>query len=379
MTDEFPLEPGLLYLNHAGVAPWPRRAVAAVTAFAAENGRTGAEGYPRWLAAERRLRERLARLIGTTPAAVALAKNTSEALSIIAQGVPWQAGDNVVGIAQEFPSNRIVWESLADRGVTWRPLDLATATHPEDDLLALCDQRTRLVAVSSVQYARGLRLDLEELGARCRERGIWLCVDAIQSLGAVPFDVRRCGAQFVVADGHKWLLGPEGVALLYVDPALRDELVLTQFGWHMVAARGDYERRDWVPAADATRFECGSPNLLGIHGLEASLGLLEEVGIAEVAARIEERATRLIAQVDRLGFELLSPRAAERRAGIVTFRVPGVPSADLYRDLMAQRLICAHRGGGIRLSPHFHTPLAMLDRAMDLIAATAARPLAGHA
>lgn len=371
MHPEFPLEPDLHYLNHAGIAPWPRRAVAAVTAFASENGSTGAEHYPEWWSTEQRLRERLGRLIQVDPGDIALVKSTSEALSIIAYGLRWHAHENIVGIAQEFPSNRIVWESLAPRGVELKLLDLDSSDNPEEDLLALCDAGTRLIAVSSVQYARGLRLDLPRLGAACRPRGILLCIDGIQSLGALPFSVEEAGAHFVVADGHKWMLGPEGVALLYVDPELRTQLDLCQYGWHMVADRGHFERRDWTPADDATRFECGSPNTLGIRALEASLALLEEVGVEQVAAAITERATRLIELIDGQGFEVLSPRAPERRAGIVTFRVPGISSELLYRELMGQRVICAHRGGGVRLSPHFYTTHETLERAIEMAAAAA--------
>lgn len=372
-SDEFPLDPGLCHLNHAGVAPWPRRAVEAVRRFAEVNGNLGSEPYAEWLAVEQRLRGRLARLIGAGSAPdIALAKSTSEALSIIAYGLDWRPGDNVVGIAEEFPSNRILWESLASRGVLWRALRLADARDPESDLLDLCDDRTRVVAVSWVQYARGLRLDLGRLGARCRERGILLCVDAIQGLGALPFDLAEIQADFVVADGHKWMLGPEGLALLYVRPELRDRLALHQFGWNMVENRGDYERRDWVPARDARRFECGSPNFLGIHALEASLSLIEDLGPRRIAAAIAERVDHVIDRIDDLGLELLSPRAAERRAGIVTFRVPGIDADHLYRRLMERRVLCAQRGGGIRFSPHFYTPIAVLDRAMDLVAELAA-------
>jgi cysteine desulfurase / selenocysteine lyase len=368
-SDEFPLDPELCHLNHAGVAPWPRRAVEAVRRFAEVNGTLGSEPYPEWLAVEQRLRERLARLLGAGSAAdIALAKSTSEALSIVAYGLDWRPGDSVVGIAEEFPSNRIVWESLASRGVAWRGLELAGSADPEADLLALCDERTRVVAVSWVQYARGLRLDLPRLAALCHARSILLCVDAIQGLGALPFDLAETQADFVVADGHKWMLGPEGLALLYVRPELRDRLVLHQFGWNMVENRGDYERRDWAPAHSARRFECGSPNFLGIHALEASLSLIEDLGLPRIAAAIEERVDHLIGRIDGLGLELLSPRAPERRAGIVTFRAPGLDSALLHRRLMEQRVLCAQRGGGIRFCPHCYTPIAVIDRAMDLVA-----------
>jgi len=285
---------------------------------------------------------------------------------MVAQGLPWQAGDNVVSIRQEFPSNRIVWEALADQGVSWRGLDLYASTDPEADLLALCDERTRLVAVSWVQYARGLRLDLQRLGQGCRERGVLFCVDGIQGLGALPFDLAQMPADFVAADGHKWMLGPEGLALFWCRPALRETLRLTQFGWHMVEDMGDYDREDWQPAQSARRFECGSPNLLAAHALEASLSLLQEVGMAQVEAAIAERADRLIELIDAEGLELLSPRQPERRAGIITFRVPGVDQQALYKALMQQGLMCASRGGGLRFSPHFYTPVDQLERAVAL-------------
>lgn len=365
MSNEFNLSPYILYLNHAAVSPWPRRTVEAVTRFAEENGARGSEHYARWLTVEENLRARLAMLINApSPRDIALAKNTSEALSTVAYGIDWREGDNVVGIAEEFPSNRIVWESLSAQGVDYRQLNLYHSSAPEDDLIALCDNRTRLIAVSSVQYARGLRLDLEALGNFCREHDILLSIDAIQHLGAVPFDLERTPADFVVADGHKWMLGPEGLALLYVKPAIRDRLSLHQFGWHMTAQPGDYERQDWQPATDARRFECGSPNMLGIHALDASLSLLIDEGLNRVHSLLQQRIERLIELVDGAGFELLSPRGLGRRAGIVTFRLPDVPLEPLHKDLMAQQIMCAQRGGGIRFSPHFYTPVDVLERAI---------------
>lgn len=373
MHPEFPLSADILYLNHAAVAPWPRRTCDAVSRFAQENATRGAAGYADWIKVESRLRERLADLIGApSPTGVALAKNTSEGLSIIAYGLDWEPGDNILGIAQEFPSNRIVWESLSRLGVEYRQLDLYASTEPEADLIALSDERTRLIAVSSVQYARGLRLDLERLGDLCRSRGILFCVDAIQSLGVLPFDLSRTKADFVVADGHKWMLGPEGMALLYVNPRLRPHLRLYQYGWHMVEHRGDYERTDWTPASDATRFECGSPNMLGVQALDASLSLLLEIGIEQIKSQVSERMALLVELIDRQGFELLSPREPERRAGILTFRVPGADNQALYPELMTRGVICAQRGGGIRFSPHFYTPETVLEHAVRITAEVAA-------
>jgi len=373
---EFVQAPGLVYLNHAAVAPWPERTRAAVARFAAENQLRGAQHYGRWLEVEAALRERLRWLIGAADTrGIALLKSTSEGLSLVAHGLEWRPGDTVVCPDEEFPSNRVVWQSLAPQGVTTRLVALAGAADPEAALMAAVDDSTRLLAVSAVQYARGLRLDLPRLGAFCRERGVLFCVDAIQQLGALPFDVEACGADFVAADGHKWLLAPEGLALFYCRPEHLERLRLHQYGWHMLAERGDYTRTAWRPADDATRFECGSPNMLGIHGLAASLSLLEEVGMETVAARIDRHVGRLLDWLQaRADVELLSPVESERRAGIVTFRPRHGDDGALYRALMGADVVCARRGGGVRLSPHFwhgdddlDLALARLEAALDAL------------
>jgi len=361
LTVEFPHREGLIYLNHAAVGVWPKRTADAIKAFAEENMRQGAADYPVWMGVERRLRKRLAWLLNAPSSDdIALLKNTSEGLSLIAAGISWQAGDRIVISNQEFPSNRIVWESLAGRGVELDVMDVS-GSDPEEALLQACNKRTRLLSISSVQYASGLRMDLERLGRHCREREILFCVDAIQSLGALEFDVQLLHADFVVADAHKWLLGPEGIALFYSSPQARDQLQLQQFGWHMVEHVGDFDRHDWQPARSARRFEPGSPNMLGIHALNASLSLFEEVGMAAIEKQVMARAGWLINWVNQQPeLELVTPAAAERHAGIVSFRCRKLDAeghAHLYRALMNADVICACRGGAIRLSPHFYSDI----------------------
>lgn len=368
-SDEFPLEQGLIHLNHAAVAPWPRRTAEAVKAFAEENLHRGSWDYPKWVETETRLRQQSKVLLNAPSATdIALLKNTSEALSVVAHGLDWHTGDNVVISNEEFPSNRVVWESLAPQGVETRQADLATAATPEDALLAQIDARTRVLAVSSVHYASGLRLDLEGLGGICRKRRILFCVDAIQSLGALPLDVQGCGADFVMADGHKWLLAPEGCAIFYSRPEARERLALHQYGWHMVEDHLDFSRKDWRPATSARRFECGSPNMLCIHALSASLGLLAEVGMEEVARRVLANSEFLLARLSILpGITLITPRKSGRYAGIVTFRHRSMEPAELHRRLLARRILCAQRGGGVRFSPHFYTPHAHLELAVEAV------------
>lgn len=371
MVSEFPLTDGLIYLNHAAVGPWPRRTCEAVQQFAMENFQQGARGYPQWLRVERALKAQLQRLINA-PAVedIALLKNTSEALSVVARGLSWRAGDNVVICAQEFPSNRIVWESLREFGVECRVVNIDThGPDPEALLLAATDRATRLLSVSSVQYATGLRMDLARMGTHCRARDILFCVDAIQSLGVLPFDVQALHADFVVADGHKWLLGAEGLALFYCAAEWRERLRLHQYGWHMVERYDDFDAMEWIPARSARRFECGSPNMLGIHALHASLSLIEEIGVPAIADNCLRNSEYLIDLINTSDvLDLLTPARSGRFAGIVSFRSRHEDSRTLYARLMAAGVVCAARGGGVRFSPHFYTRTDQLTRALAIAA-----------
>ncbi|MDH5300030.1 MAG: aminotransferase class V-fold PLP-dependent enzyme, partial [Gammaproteobacteria bacterium] len=224
LSQHWQLDDSIIYLNHAAVSPWPIPTQQAVTRFAEENSRIGTQRYPTWLGVENKLRQHAAALINAPKVSdIALVKNTSEGLSFIAYGLSWNAGDNIVISDQEFPSNRIVWESLANQGVSVRKVNLHSAATPELALMQACDQHTRLLSVSSVQFASGLRLLLDELGEFCKKQQILFCVDAIQSLGAAAFDVQACQADFVVADGHKWMAGPEGIGIFYVREDIRHQ------------------------------------------------------------------------------------------------------------------------------------------------------------
>lgn len=365
---EFPLEQSVIYLNHAAVAPWPKSTSEAVKQFAEENCTVGAKHYPQWLKKETLLRDQLRDLINADSSDdIALVKNTSEALSFVAYGLDWRSGDNIVSSNEEFPSNRIVWESLADQGVELKQVDLTALPSPEEALFESVDDRTRLLAISSVQFASGLRVDLKKIGEFCKARGILFCVDAIQTLGALEFDVQGCHIDFAMADGHKWMLGPEGLGVFYSSPDARKKLKLTQFGWHMMENSFDYANRPWKEAKTARRFECGSPNMLGIHALSKSLELLLGYGMEAVQTEVFRRVEHLMAGIkENAMFTLLSSDQTQQRSGIVLFEHKTIPTEKLYPALMAKGVICAKRGRGIRFSPHFYTPVEKLDEALRL-------------
>jgi len=370
---EFPLREGLIHLNHAAVSPWPRRTRDAICAFADENMRQSAENFPEWDAHFGAVRAQAAQLLNTESEHLALVKNTSEALSMVAWGLDWQGGENVVSLREEFASMRMVWESLSRIQVESRQMVPGSEESVEDCLERGCDANTRLMAVSSVQYASGRRLDLHRLSHFCRQQGILFLVDAIQSLGALAHDLKDCPVDFLAAGSHKWLMSPEGVGLLYCHPAHRNQLTQYEFGWGMVSDPFAFSALNWTPDPGGRRFECGSPNRLGIHALGASLSLLLEIGPREVERRVLSRADHLAQLLrDCKGLEPVFDPASGPASGIVSYQLDDLTPEQVVEALDPQGVVCASRGGYLRFSPHFYTPLALLDEAAQKIHTTVA-------
>ena len=367
--DEFPILQHGLYANHAAMAPWPRAAADAIREFAKENCLIGPEKYSRWLLRESRLRQALAGLINADSADdIALLKNTTEGICTVANGIDWQAGDNLVLPAAEFPSNRLPWLALQQRGVEVRQVDIRASQQPEQALLAHMDKKTRLLAVSAIQWTDGLRLRLETLGSACNQNDVLFFVDAIQQLGAMQLDVEACGIDFLAADGHKWLLAPEGIAVFYCREAVRDQLRLSQLGWRMLDDPYRFNRDDWEPSKTAIRFEAGSPNIMGQTALHASVSLLQQVGMPHVENWIRANSLALSDGLALLpGLELVRPFDPRRVSGIVSFRAPCRDLAGVHRALTSRKLSCAIRGDAIRLSPHFYQAGQPVQEILDTI------------
>ena len=364
LIDEFPVLQHGHYMNHAAMGPWPLRTTRAVQAFAQENADMGSEKYPLWLRREKHLRDMLAGMMNAGSADdIALLKNTTEGICTVAGGIDWRRGDNVVIPKDEFPSNRLPWLALERHGVEVREVDIRAVAEPEQALLERMDANTRLLSVSAVQWTDGLRLDLGQLGGGCKTAGALFFVDAIQQLGALQVDVQACNIDFLAADGHKWLLAPEGIAVFYCAPHVRERLQLLQHGWHMVDDFLDFDRAEWPPSKSALRFEAGSPNMLGQVAMHASLELLLEVGMAEVEANVTDNSRVLSETLDGIsGVELALPYDSGRVSGIVSFRLPGYELALVYKTLKRAGIVCAMRGNAIRLSPHFYQAGQPLQR-----------------
>jgi cysteine desulfurase/selenocysteine lyase len=375
MNSYFQLDNNIIHLNHAAVAPWPVVTRDAVIAFANENTAIGSQNYELWVKTEQQLKQRLSQLINAQSIdEIAILKNTSEGLSIIAQGLDFKAGDNIVIPAEEFPSNKVVWQALQNQGVEIRLVPVQDIDEPEQALINAMDQHTHLLSCSSVQFARGLRLNLVKIGDACKQNQTLFCVDAIQSLGAIAFDAQACSADFVVADGHKWMCGPEGTALFYCRKQVQPLLQLRQYGWHMLKHAFDFSHPSHELdisqqiADSAQRFESGSPNMMGIAALNASLGLLLDIGIENIQAGLIDNVDYLFRQLAAFSdIKILTPTENARYAGIVTFQKQAVDNVKLYQHLQANNVICAYRGDGIRFSPHFYTEPQLMDKALNIV------------
>ena len=360
-----------LYANHAAISPWPLAASKAVAAFAMENAEIGAEKYSHWLLRETRLRKSLASLINAASADdIALLKNTTEGICTVANGIDWRKGDNIVLPADEFPSNRLPWLALQRLGVEVREVDVRATNEPETALLEQVDKNTRLLSVSAVQWTDGLRLKLETLGRFCQQNNVLFFVDAIQQLGAMQLDVQACGIDFLAADGHKWLLAPEGIAVFFCRESVREQLQINQQGWHMVDEPYQFNREEWQPSKTALRFEAGSPNTLGQVGLHASVDLLQGIGMSRVESFIAENSLTLSSGLEDMpAVKLVRPFDPQCYSGIVSFRPVDKNLLKVQQRLKRRGLSCAVRGGAIRLSPHFYQAGKPVLEMLDLIEA----------
>ena len=315
-----PIAGRVAYFDHAAVAPLPgptRDSIRCWLDQAADQGDPAWGGWSRRIEA---VRQTAARLINAEPGEIALVPNTTSGISLVAEGLPWQSGDNVVTLDNEFPSNQYPWMNLASRGVELRRVPAPGGVVDLDRLESACDERTRIVTVSWVGYASGWRIDPAEVAALCRRRGCLFFLDAIQGLGVFPLDVRASGVDFLAADGHKWLLGPEGAGLLFIRrehlalAAAADGRLEQRRARQRLHARGVEPRKD-----SAARYEGGSHNMIGLHGLGASLDLLASLGTDSHASPIAEQVLSLTdlaaSGLQELGATLSAPRSGAAPLG----------------------------------------------------------------
>ncbi len=365
----FPVTREVAYFNNAGVGPISSRVDEAIRRYAGEATRMGAFHYPRFFDAEvERVRARAALLLNARADEIAFVKNTTEGLGIVAAGLDWQRGDQVLSCDLEYPSNVYPWWSLRDRGVETvmlrgRDGRLPLAVVEE----ALRNPRVRLLALSSVEFGSGARNDLEALGGLCRERGVLFCVDAIQSVGCFPIDVENCAIDFLAADGHKWMLSVEGCGIFFCSKRVQDLVTPRIVGWRSVQNNRDFDTYHTDLQPSAGRFEEGTPNTPGIFAIGAAIDLLLELDVSAIGERVLSLTDRLVDGLRTRGAEIKSPREPGEASGIVSFAIPGEPPAKTVRKLHAEKIFVIERRGGVRASPHFYNSEDEIDRLLTTL------------
>ena len=372
-ADAFPVLNHLDFFNHAAVSPLPRAAADALRRYA-DKAQTTAYLDSGWYRDIASLRQSAAALMNARKDEIAFVKNTSEGVAIAAFGNEWNAGDRIVTTAVEYPANIYPWMELArSRGceliLVPEETDANGRRHvPVEKVLEAADHpRTRAVTLSHVEYASGQRFDLVPVGAFCRGRGILFCVDAIQSLGVLPVDVKAMHIDYLAAGGHKWLLGPEGTGVFYVRQELIERTRPPLVGWMNVVDALRYGTYNYTLRADAGRFEPGTLNVPGLLALKASVDVLASIGIEAVSARVQSLTDRLVAGLEAKGYSIYSPRDGGQWSGIVSFSC-GDPSR---HEATAQMLRQNHRTeivvreGRLRCSPHFYNTEEQIDRLVE--------------
>ncbi|MCE9567835.1 MAG: aminotransferase class V-fold PLP-dependent enzyme [Planctomycetes bacterium] len=366
--DQFPVTAKWAFFDHAAVAPLPAPAVEALRTYAdslAENGIAAVKQWVDRVAAVRQLAAKLINAPSTDD--VYFVPNTTHGISVIAEGFPWQPGDNVVLAAEEYPANQYPWMNLASRGVEVRPVPSVGNRLRIDDIRAALTDRTRVLTVSSVEFASGFRNDLDALGALCRERGVFFFVDAIQSLGVFPLDVQKTPIDALSADGHKWMLGPEGAGFGYIRRAWVERLHPIGVGAFSVVRPFEFSTIDFTLKPHAGRWEGGAPNVPGITALGASLQLLLDTGIPVIERRVLALTDYLCDKALSLGWSVFSSRESGEKSGIVSLLHPNRSPADIVRICRAAGVIVNNRANRVRVSPHAYNTEAEIDQFLDSV------------
>ncbi len=359
---EFPVRQHCLYLNHAAVAPLPLRVAEAMRARITEQETTGSHHWERWHETELSARALAAQLVGCRAEDVSLVRSTSEGLSLIAQGLPWKKGDAVLVGEEEFAANVAPYLALQRRGVAVRRFPTPAGRVTLETVLPLLKPPVKVLALSWVAFHTGWVAPAAELASAAHERGVLVVLDAIQGLGVLPDHLDDLGVDALVADGHKWLLGPEGLGVMVTRPALRAALTPVLAGWLNVRRP---ERQLFLQELefhqDGRRFEPGATPTVLVAGLAAALDLLLDVGLDEVHARVTSHARMITQLLLKAGWRVGSPGSAHPIAGIVAARHPFLPADEIARRLRERQIEVTARQGWVRFSPHFYTTAGELD------------------
>ena len=366
---QFPVTERYAYLNSAAVSPMPIAAAEAVGRQLADVSGFGSLHFSDWVAVKGNARKLLAEMLGVQPENIAFMRNTSDGFASVANGISWQPGDNIVSFAEEFPANFYPWRMARDRfGVELRLIPERDGRIDLDEFIAAIDSRTRLAAISAVQFASGFRADLEKIGRAVRAVDGLFAVDVIQSLGASVFDLPAQYVDIAAGASHKWLCSPEGCGILYLSPRARERVAPTHIGWISVETPWDFDDTEQQFKDNALAWESGTGPSALFFGLEQSLLLFKETGAEVIEDHLDELSTYLCERLAEKPYDIISSRADGERSPIVCVRHrSGVDSDEIARQLEERDIIVSSRGGRLRIAPHFYNDHSDIDRLIEAL------------
>jgi len=362
----FPVTRNRIYLNHAAVSPMNTDVREKMEWFLNERSFGDVEFYEETMRIRAEARELMGRLLNAEPSQIGFTHNTSEGLNWLAQSLSWKKGDEILLPAGQFPANIYPWLNLERQGVKVRFVKgekgFVHAGHIEKAITA----KTRLLAVSFVEYLSGYRADMQTLGELCRKNNIIFCVDGIQGVGAIPIDVQSMNIDFLSCGGHKWLMGPMGIGFIYMAESLQEKLTPVFAGWLGVKDAWNFDKIKLDIFKDARQVEYATHNSIGVSGLSASLEILVKAGPAAIEQHLLIMGQQLVDRLPDFGFEFVGHEDPAYWSGIYSFRHPDCE--EIYNYLSNNNVVCALRSDCIRFSPHFYNTRDDIQQAIELLA-----------
>jgi cysteine desulfurase / selenocysteine lyase len=358
----FPVTRRYVYLNHASNGSLATPVVQTMNGYIERCSLHGEVPYPEAEAAVEDGRVLAARLMGVRPEEIAFVKNASAGAIIAIGSIEWQPGDNMIVMQDAFPVNVYPFDYLLPR-VEKRYVTSTELAKGSECIFRLVDRHTRAIAIDWVHFLSGIRADIGAIAGFCRTRAIHILLDVMQGLGAVDQSFGDLGIDFAYTGGGKWLLGPQGSGILYVNSAILPTLKPANFGW--LSAQWDdfndiYTRKPLKPGA--SRYEEGTKNYIGIYGLRESLRILLDTGMSEVAGRVRTHLQLLRRRLEERGFDIITPADPQRHAGIITASRPDIDTSLLHTRLKQQGFICSLRENRLRIAPHFYNTEEEIER-----------------
>ncbi|QVL32059.1 aminotransferase class V-fold PLP-dependent enzyme [Telmatocola sphagniphila] len=355
------------YFDHAAVAPLPAPAARVIQFYAESYQANGIAVIQDWVDRIREVRRLAGKLVNADPHDLAFVPSTTMGISIVAEGYPFQPGENIVSVADEYPSNQYPWMNLRDRGVEFRAVPTVQGRVDLDALFGAVNDKTRLLTISSVEYATGFRNDLAKIGEFCQLRNIFFFVDTIQSLGVSPLDVQQLPLDAFAADGHKWLLGPEGAGLLYLKRKWIENFRPIGVGWNSVVDNLNFGKIDFRLKPHVGRWEGGTTNMVGLTALGESIRLLLDVGIVKIEQKLESLTDRLCEALTGIGWSIYSSRQPGEKSAIVSISKDGVDPLELQKRCRDAGVIVNVRGGRLRISAHGYNTWSEMEVLLEIL------------